>query len=436
MLTSRPPTAPPSLPHKRLRASLDFLSSRIPEPVDKLWFINRTLEVFDEKPQGVKRLPIVRGIVFHYVALESLGELVGSPEPTTVALPRGPLLALYRLRHVFLVVTCLALGFGGYRIGLVGYEAAQSGADWLFAQLVPVPAAASTTALESYPDRLTVPPKNVWLVSNEGDEELWSNGLRVDTSFETPGKPRSFFAFPKDGSPPVPLGGAPIGIVYHASQSDMAPFAQQFNRDILTTTRDLVGWLSRREIYNYMIDRFGQVYRIVSDKGVAVHAGVSIWSDDDYYHLNLNESFIGVAFESQWSSGRDIITPAQVQAALNLTDVLRARYRIADANCVPHGLVSVNAAKKLVGYHADWAKNFPFGALGLDDKYELAPASMTAFGFSYDEDLVSRLGGELWPGVGFAEQEVRTRAREEGVTPELFRARMHQRYLQNVALAR
>ena len=139
----------------------------------------------------------------------------------------------------------------------------------------------------------------------------------------------------------------------------MAPFAQQFNRNILTTTRDLVGWLSRREIYNYMIDRFGQVYRIVSDKGVAVHAGVSIWSDDDYYHLNLNESFIGVAFESQWSSGRDIITPAQVQAALNLTDVLRARYRIADANCVPHGLVSVNAAKKLVGYHADLGEELP-----------------------------------------------------------------------------
>ena len=197
MLTSRPPTAPPSLPHKRLRASLDFLSSRIPDPVNKLWFINRTLEVFDEKAQGVKRLPIVRGIVFHYVALESLGELVWSPKPTTVALPRGPLWALYRLRHVLLVVTFLAVGFGGYRIGLVGYEAAQSGADWLFAQLVPVPAAASTTALESYPDRLTVPPTNVWLVSNVGEVELWSNGLRVDTSFETPGNPRSFFAFPK-----------------------------------------------------------------------------------------------------------------------------------------------------------------------------------------------------------------------------------------------
>jgi len=125
MLTSRAPTASPSLPHKRLRASLDFLSSRIPDPVNKLWFINRTLEVFDEKPHWVKRLPIVRGIVFHYVALESLGELVWSPKPATVVLPRGPLMALYRLRHLLLVVTFLAVGFGGYRLGLVGYQAAQ-----------------------------------------------------------------------------------------------------------------------------------------------------------------------------------------------------------------------------------------------------------------------------------------------------------------------
>ena len=96
----------------------------------------------------------------------------------------------------------------------------------------------------------------------------------------------------------------------------------------------------------------------------------------------------------------------------------------------------MNATKKLVGYHADWAKNFPFGALGLNDKYEVAPASITAFGFSYDEDLVSRLGGELWPGVGLAEQQVRTRAREEGVTREILRARLHRRYLQNATLAR
>ncbi len=108
---------------------------------------------------------------------------------------------------------------------------------------------------------------------------------------------------------------------------------------------------------------------------------------------------------------------------------------------IPRGLafgvvVKLRSSPVGVGYHADWAKNFPFGALGLNDKYEVAPASITAFGFSYDEDLVSRLGGELWPGVGVAEQEVRTRAQVEGVTTEIFRTRLHQRYLENAALAR
>ncbi len=168
--------------------------------------------------------------------------------------------------------------------------------------------------------------------------------------------------------------------------------------------------------------------------GVAVHAGASIWADADYQYLNLNESFIGVAFESRWDAGREVITPAQVQAALNLTDVLRSRHNIADQNCVPHGLVSVNPTKKLIGYHADLARGFPFGALGLEDKYLLPPASMTAFGFTFDEDLVERLGGELWPGVARAERELNTRAQRDGITSDVLRARLNLRYQQNIDL--
>jgi hypothetical protein len=96
----------------------------------------------------------------------------------------------------------------------------------------------------------------------------------------------------------------------------------------------------------------------------------------------------------------------------------------------------VNATRKLIGYHADWARSFPFGALGLADKYQVPPASITAFGFTHDDDLIARVGGDLWPGVGYAERAIRTQAKEEGVTPQVLRARLHQRYLQNVALTR
>jgi len=421
------------LPHPRLRRRLDFLSSRIPDPVNKLWFINRTLEVFGEKPEGLRRLPVVRGILFYYVAIESLGELVWSPRAASISLPRGLLWTAYRLRHGLLAVAILVVGYTSYAVGVRGFDAAQSGADWVFERLVP-PASVAPTVIADFPARESLPPTAVWLVENDGGQELWSNGLRVVTRFETPGQMRSFFAFPRDGSPPTLSGGKPVGIVYHASQSDMRPLARQYNRDILETTRDLVGWLSRREIYNYVIDRFGQVFRIVSDEGVSVHAGVSIWADDEFYYLNLNDSFIVVAFESRWSAGRDVITSAQVQAALNLTDMLRARYQIPDANCVPHGLVSVNPNKKLIGYHADFARDFPFAALGLDDKYAVAPPSMTAFGFGYDDDLVERLGGELWPGVSLAERELERRAEDEGITPPVLRTRLQRRYLQDLDL--
>ncbi|MGH9318898.1 MAG: peptidoglycan recognition protein family protein, partial [Vicinamibacteria bacterium] len=402
------------LEHRSLQRSLDRLSSRVPDPEHKLWFIKRTIEAYDEKPAALRRAPVARALLFHFVALEAMGELVFSRH-ARVSLPHLPLWGLYRLRHAAFLVVALVLLSGAVRAGVYGYELARSGTDWVFERIA-LPPDTGPGLSAAGEDRVGGPPKEVWLVNREGNEELWSNGLRVVTTFETDGEPRQFFAFPRDGSPPVPGGPRPVGIVYHASESDMAPFGPAFNRDILSTTRDLLGWLSRRRIYHYMIDRFGQVYRIVSDETVAIHAGVSIWGDEYHYYLNLNESFIGIAFESRWSSkGEEPVTTAQLQAALNLTDLLRARYEIRDANCVPHGLVSVNSGKMLIGYHADWARDFPFGALGIGDKYQVPPPSVAAFGFRHDQDLVGRLGGSLWPGVHFAERELERRAAIEGL---------------------
>jgi hypothetical protein len=369
------------------------------------------------------------------VAVETLGELVFGPRRGRVSLPLSALWGIYRLRHAAFVLAGLALATGVVAAGAYGLGLARAGTDWVFEQISPPLDAGGPGASAFASDRIGKPPENVWLVTEDGDEELWSNGLRVVTTFETEGEPRHFFAFPKNGAPPKPLGPEPVGIVYHASESDMAPFGAAFNRDILKTTRDLVGWLSRRGIYNYVIDRFGQVYRVVEDESVAVHAGVSIWGDEENHYLNLNESFIGVAFESQWSvSSGDAMTTAQIQSALSLTDLLRARYRIQDINCVPHGLVSVSAGKKLIGYHVDWARNFPFSALGLRDNYQVPPPSITAFGFGYDEDLLARLGGSLWPGVSAAERELLDRAGSERVDLDTLRARLQQRYAENFEL--
>jgi hypothetical protein len=433
--------SPPSvLAHRALQRSLDRISSRVPEAVHKLWFIQRTLLAFESLPAALRRVPVLRNFVFHYVALESMGELAFGPRRAPVSVPRAALWCFYRGRVVFFTLLGATLLFGLFRTGVYGYTLARSGTDWVFDQIA-APAEPSAALQPSFAsaERSGPPPTSVWLVARDGEEELWSNGLRVVTSFEVEGPPRSFFAFPRDGSPPVPMHSRPVGIVYHASESDMAPFAPEFSQNILATTRDLIGWLSRRRIYHYVIDRFGLVYRVVSDETVAVHAGVSIWGDGDYYYLNLNESFIGIAFESRWSAAsqdEDVITTAQLQAAMNLTDLLRSRYDISDINCVPHGLVSVNAGKRLIGYHADWARDFPFAALGLSDKYQLPPPSVSAFGFSYDEDLVARLGGSLWPGVVVAERELERRAAAEGVPLPTLRSRLHRRYVENVEVSR
>jgi hypothetical protein len=425
------------LGHRSLQRALDRLSSRVPDPGEKLWFIRRTLSAFDKTPAALRKTPLARSLAFHFVAVGALGELVFGPRRGRVSVPLPALWGLYRLRHAVFVFLALALGSAAVAAGAYGYGLARAGTDWVFEQISAPLESEGPGAPALARDRIGKPPEEVWLVKDDGDEELWSNGLRVVTTYEAEGEPRHFFAFPKDGSPPVPSGPRPAGIVYHASESDMAPFGAAFNRDILSTTQDLAGWLSRRRIYNYLIDRFGQVYRIVSDETVAIHAGVSVWGDGTSYYLNLNDSFIGVAFESRWSAASgDDITTAQVQSALALTDLLRARYRIDDANCVPHGLVSVNAGKRLIGYHADWGRNFPFSALGIEDHYQTPPASVTAFGFGYDQDLASRLGGAVWPGVLAGEREIEERARAEGVDAQTLRARLQRRYIENVEVAK
>jgi hypothetical protein len=430
--------SPPSfLEHRSLQRTLDRFSSRVPDPGEKLWFITRTVSAFEATPPALRRVPMARSLILHFLAVEALGELTFGPRRGRVLLPMPALWGLYRFRHGAFVLLALALASTVVAAGAYGYGLARAGTDWVFEQISPPPHPDSLDNAAPAPDRLGSVPQEVWLVDRKAEEELWSNGLRVNTSFEVESDRRNFFAFPRDGSPPLPLGPSPVGIVFHASESDMAPFGAAFNHDILSTTRDLVGWLSRRRIYNYIIDRFGQVYRIVPDEAVAVHAGASIWGDERSYYLSLNESFIGIAFESQWSKAEgDAITTAQLQAALSLTDLLRARYGIEDANCVPHGLVSVNPQKRLIGYHLDWARNFPFAALGLRDHYQTPPPSIAGFGFRYDEDMVYRMGGTLWPGVEAAEEEIRKRALSEKVELEAFRSRLQRRYFENVELSR
>src|SRR5215472_17626031 len=116
------------------------------------------------------------------------------------------------------------------------------------------------------------------------------------------------------------------------------------------------------------------------------HAGYSVWADEKWAYVNLNESFLGVSFEARTVPGQKEadISPARVRAAAMLTEVLRSRYGIPTANCVTQAQVSVNPSHLRVGYHTDWASGFPYQEVGLPDNYRQPLASLWAFEFEYD----------------------------------------------------
>ena len=97
-----------------------------------------------------------------------------------------------------------------------------------------------------------------------------------------------------------------------------------------------------------------------------------------------------------------------------LIEMLRARYQIQAGNCVTHAQVSVNPANMRVGYHVDWASEFPFEALGLTNNYAAALPSIWAFGFESDSAYLDAAGGQLRAGRGCSRKPSGSRGREGG----------------------
>jgi N-acetylmuramoyl-L-alanine amidase-like protein len=264
----------------------------------------------------------------------------------------------------------------------------------------------------------------VWLAEEGEGYEFYSNGARVLTEHRTNGHPRSFYRFTVDavlnGSNQTELLSTPVGIVYHLSESDLIPFDDRYNSSLQVHSKSLIEYAREHRLYNYVIDRFGRTYLIVRDQDAASHAGNSIWSDGRNVFVNLSSSFIGICFEGKSGSGTgaDGINEAQLYAARVLTAVLRSKYGISDANCVTHGLVSMNPSNKLMGYHTDWLEGFPFEALGLSSKYETEMFAISGFGFTYDQTYTARAGGKGWSGLIKADAVLREAAIKKGVTVE------------------
>jgi hypothetical protein len=290
--------------------------------------------------------------------------------------------------------------------------------------------------------------QEIWQVEKTAAFETYSNGLRIDNKFSTANHPRSYLAFAAarsggshDRTPDKAQDEArttPAGIVYHTTESLQAPFVPGQNGKLKQVGESLLDYVKRKKAYNFVIDRFGRVYRVVQETDAAEHAGYSVWSDEKWLYVNLNESFIGVSVETQTYPGQmeAAVTSAQIRATAMLTEMLRSRYNIAAGNCVTHAQVSVNPTRMLAGYHMDWASSFPFEEIGLPNNYARPLPSIAAFGFECDATYSRTAGARLSAGAGLGAWELAERAAAAGMTVSAFRKLLQSQYRDLLAATR
>jgi len=278
----------------------------------------------------------------------------------------------------------------------------------------------------------------VWQVEHSRDSDSYSNGLRIDNRFSVSNHPRSYMTFPVDPAGATGRGSQPVGIVFHTTESRQAPFEEQQNRVLKRIGESLLEYVRHQRAYNFVIDRFGRVYRIVVESDAANHAGHSIWSDERWLYVNLNESFLAVSVEAETQPGQlePEMSPAQLRSAAMLTEMLRSRYGISAANCVTHAQVSVNPSNMRIGYHTDWASSFPFRGVGLPDNYARPLPSLVLFGFEADRSFDHVAGARMAAAVDLSEQQQREQAAAAGLSLRAYRKTLRNRYWRLAAALR
>jgi hypothetical protein len=409
----------------RLGHELADVASDICNPVVKLRFLRDVIDNRHRVPMSLKYTllrPLER-------ALLRLRSFAAHAEPATRS-------RFHVVVNRILVVSlgCLAVLLTAYSLGTQANNPPAAIAPVAIA--APVQATVSVAApaalpsvAESMPtDALGIAPTTIWLADRGANWELYSNGLRIETLYTVSGEPRRYRMHERTSGVQPTVHTKPVGILFHTSESDLWPLDAGFGKQLRQSSAALLKYVKDQRAYNYVIDRFGRVYRIVDDETRANHAGNSIWANGDDVYLDLNSAFLGVSFESRWEGGAALpITRAQLLAGRNLTNFLRQRYAIAPEMCVTHGLTSVSPKPHLIGYHMDWARGFPFAEFGLPDQYALPPPSIALFGFGYDDEFV-RAVGTGWPGAFAADAELAKEAIALGIDIDTLRAQRHALY--------
>ncbi len=413
--------------------ALESASKGIHDPVAKLRYLRGSLARYETTDRTVAAVPVgpVRRFLYRWLSLESLAYTVrtnamGVPVPVD----RSTRHALARGRAI--VVGSALLLLGTIAVVLWTLPKPQPPESARVMAAAPAPAAANAPLPPVAEDLPALPagvkPAAIWQVEKGATWEIYSNGLRIETQYAVSGDARRFRVF-ENGALAETVHTKPVGIVFHTSESDVWPLEEGYNDNLRQSSHNLMLYVQRNKLYNFLIDRFGRVFRIVREETKANHAGHSVWQDGGTIYLGLNHSFIGVSFETRWDGGRVLpITEAQLAASRNLTEWLRQVYDVAPEMCVTHGLVSVNPKKHLIAHHMDWARGFPFKAFGLPNQYERVSAAVALFGFDWDRDDFAKVMPEPWAGVREAERQLAAEAERQGKTVEEIRRQRRKLY--------
>ena len=407
--------------------SVEGLTRDIKDPVERLRFLRNSTKTIRQLEDQIPKVPLlVRPLVYKYLGWRGLTMLKGDKARGVRRGARGKIAALQI--GIVLAGSGLLLGASYGTIRLAAslsrktptVEARARTEAPLVARSQPTPA--------GEPEPRTERPNSIWLVEKGKDFELYSNGLRIDTSQRVKGTRRSYALIDEASGRVLPLASDPVGIVFHTTESDILSLEPENNASLLRNSKNLVAYIRKHEFYHYLIDRFGRVYQILNDDSRANHAGVAVWANGGKVYMNLNHAFFGVSFESRFApEGPLPLTEAQLQAGRLLTEHLMTRYDIDPKLCVAHGIVSVNPKTRKIGHHVDWAKNFPFKTFGLPDAYDVEPASVRLFGFGYDGDLEKAIGAP-WPGVLKAEADLQRDAEKSGRTTDELKQSLGRRF--------
>jgi hypothetical protein len=283
-------------------------SRALRDPVEKLRFLRRSLERYEALDARLQAVPVapLRWLAYRVTGVEDARPLFSSnpwgaldpPRRSRPPLPR-------RARRVvnaaaLLVVTAAGLALASYPRSKPAPAAAPKAPAAL-------PAAESLDPLPR-----GVAPARIWMADSGPGFEMYSNGLRIDTTYAVTGEPRRYRVFEVGRGMGTEVHDRPVGIVFHTSESDIWPLEESFNEKLRDSSQNLLHYLKKNHVYHYLIDRFGRVFRVVEETGKANHAGMSVWSAGSRVYLNLNGPTIGVSFETRWEGGRALpITRAQ-----------------------------------------------------------------------------------------------------------------------------